>query len=561
MDLSRFSISARILGVIILLGLLTLFVSIFASQRLMKVDEVYSDLLSTDATATVEMARANRSIIAIGRQAYKLIAQDDSKRQQDALEAIGRNREAALAVYDKVGTLVPEHAQTVASLRGRLEDMLRDLDQIKTLALANKDDEAIALLNEKFDPKLDALRDDNIKLTELVRKNMDEQSEQLTEDSTFSHNLVLGVSAIGLLVFGGLAFYIARFTIVGPIGELTGAVAQVASGNLGITVPGLGRGDEIGKLAAGLETFKANAIRARELEEETKLLEKRAGEERRRATLQLADNFEASVKGVVSLVASAATELNANAQSLAAGAEQARNQTGIVSAATEQTSANVQTVAASAEEMTSSIGEITRQVGTSASIARAAAERAEGANKTIQELAAEADAIGTVVKLIAEIASQTNLLALNATIEAARAGDAGKGFAVVASEVKSLASQTAKATEDISARINGIQQATGNAVAATMEITRTIAEINQIATAIAAAVEEQDAATREIARNVQQAAVGTQEIADNITGVQQTAQNTSHSAGNVLDAAGTLSREAEILRREVDGFIQRVRAG
>ncbi len=561
MDLSRFSISARILGVIVLLGLLTLFVSIFASQRLIKVDDTYSELLSSDVSATIEMARANRAITAVGRQTYKLIAQTDANRMQAAVENVGRNRDAVLASYDGVVKAAPKLAQDIAQLRSRFEDMMRDYDQIKPLALANRNEEALAILNDRFDPKLDALRDDNIKLTDLVRKKMDESSDQLTADSIFSRNLVLSLSGMGLALFGGLAFYISRFTIAGPIGQLTGAVAEVAGGNLTVAVPGLNRGDEIGKLAAGLETFKANAIRARDLEEEAKQVEKRAEEDRRRAMMQLADNFESSVMGVVSLVASAATELNANAQSLAAGAEQARSQTGIVSAATEQTSANVQTVAASAEEMTSSIGEITRQVGSSASIARAAAERAQGTNKTIQNLAAEADAIGAVVKLIAEIASQTNLLALNATIEAARAGDAGKGFAVVASEVKSLASQTAKATEDISTRINSIQQATNNAVTATLEITRTIGEINQIATAIAAAVEEQDAATREIARNVQQAAVGTQEIANNITGVQQTSHETSQSASNVLDAAGTLSREAETLRREVDGFIQRVRVG
>jgi methyl-accepting chemotaxis protein len=409
--------------------------------------------------------------------------------------------------------------------------------------------------------KLDALRDASRQIADDIRAAMLKESDDLSEQALSTRNLVYIVTGFGLLLFGGIALYIATYTISRPVSNLTGAMTKVAGGDLTVVVPGLGRGDEIGSLAAALETFKANGIRTRELEEEAKRAEERAEQERRNAMLRMADNFEASVKGVVSLVASAATELNANAQSLAAGAEQARSQTSIVSAATEQTSANVQTVAASAEEMTSSIGEITRQVGTSAGIARAAAERAQDTNKTIQSLANEADAIGAVVQLIADIASQTNLLALNATIEAARAGDAGKGFAVVASEVKNLASQTAKATEDISARINGIQQATGSAVAATMEITRTIGEINEIATTIAAAVEEQDAATREIARNVQQAAAGTQEISNNISGVQETAQATSQSAGNVLDAARSLSREAETLRGEVDGFIQRVRAG
>ncbi len=560
MDLSRFSIATRILSVITMLSILVLFVSVFASTQLIKVDDVYSNLLDHDAKGMTELARANRAITAVGRQTYKLIAQTDQKRMQDAVEAVGKNRDAVYAAYDISAKLLPGQVAAISGLRSRLDDIMRDFEQIRPLALANRNEEALAILNERFDPKLDSLRDENIKLTEEVRKSVDEQSNGLTEGSISSRNLVYTVAGIGLLLFGGLAFYIARFTIAVPVGRLTDAMTSVAGGNLSVAVPGLGRQDEIGKLADALETFKANAIRARELEEEAKEAEKRAQAERRALMLKMADNFESSVMGVVSLVASAATELNANAQSLAAGADQARSQTSIVSAATEQTSANVQTVAASAEEMTSSIGEITRQVGSSASIARAAAERAEGTNKTIQDLAREADAIGAVVKLIAEIAGQTNLLALNATIEAARAGDAGKGFAVVASEVKSLASQTAKATEDISTRIASIQAATNNAVAATLEVTRTITEINHIATAIAAAVEEQDAATREIARNVQQAAVGTQEIANNIAGVQTTAQGAAGSAENVLSAAGSLSREAESLRREVDGFINRIRA-
>jgi methyl-accepting chemotaxis protein len=549
------------LGIIILLGALALGVGIFSTSQVVQIDAEYSSLIRQEGSAALTIGQTSRDLTGTGRQIYKMLAQTDDAYIKDAAQRVEKNFTALRENLRQTREAAPQFTQKVVKFEADLNEMEKVYRVFAPLAAANKNDEALALINSSLDPKIDALRDAGIALSNEIRDTMSRQSDRATSNADASRTLVLSVTVIGLVIFGGLAFYIATFTIARPIGDLTGAVAEVVRGNLTIIVPGLGRGDEIGKLAAGLETFKTNAIRTRELEEEAKQAEKRAEEERRRAMLQMADNFESSVMGVVSLVASAATELNANAQSLAAGAEQARSQTSIVSAATEQTSANVQTVAASAEEMTSSISEITRQVGTSANIARAATERAQGTNKTIQELATEADAIGAVVKLIAEIASQTNLLALNATIEAARAGDAGKGFAVVASEVKSLASQTAKATEDISTRINSIQQATNNAVSATLEITRTIAEINEISTTIAAAVEEQDAATREIARNVQQAAVGTQEISSNISGVQQTAQETSQSAGNVLDAAGTLSREAETLRSEVNKFIQRVRAG
>jgi methyl-accepting chemotaxis protein len=561
MQLSKFKIAPRILSIIIIMAALSVGIGIFSSIRLMGADDDYTGLINEEASAALELARGNREITGLGRQIYRMLAQNDVdaiKAAQDrAAQNINNQREA----FRRTREIAPQFASQLAKLEADFEEIVSTYRDVASLATANKDSEALAILNGGFDAKLDALRDNIRLVADTIRTSMFDESDRLSEISLNTRNLVFIVTGLGLLLCGGVAFYIATYTISRPISTLTGAMTQVAGGDLTIAVPGLGRGDEIGQLAAALETFKANGIRARALEEEAKLAEKRAEEERRKIMLQMADNFEASVKGVVSLVASAATELNANAQSLAAGAEQARSQTSIVSAATEQTSANVQTVAASAEEMTSSIGEITRQVGTSATIARAAAERAQDTNKTIQSLANEADAIGAVVQLIADIASQTNLLALNATIEAARAGDAGKGFAVVASEVKNLASQTARATEDISARINGIQQATGSAVAATMEITRTIGEINEIATTIAAAVEEQDAATREIARNVQQAAVGTQEISNNISGVQQTAQETSQSASNVLDAARSLSREAETLRGEVDGFIQRVRAG
>jgi len=273
-----------------------------------------------------------------------------------------------------------------------------------------------------------------------------------------------------------------------------------------------------------------------------------------------ANAFEASVQGMVDIVASAATELQSTAQGMEGTANSTSQQAGTVASAAEEASANVQTVAAASEELSSSISEISRQVQSSTDIAKNAVTESEKANENVQGLAEAANRIGEVIKMINDIASQTNLLALNATIEAARAGEAGKGFAVVASEVKNLANQTAKATEEIGAQISSIQDETGRAVTGIESIGNTIGQINEIATTIAAAVEEQGAATQEIARNVEQASSGTLEVTSHITDVSQAAQETGASAKEVLAAASELSSQAEQLSSEVTKFLEDIRA-
>ena len=280
-----------------------------------------------------------------------------------------------------------------------------------------------------------------------------------------------------------------------------------------------------------------------------------------RATLnQTADTFEGKVGSLVSMLSSGATELQATAQAMSATATQTNQQAATVAAAAEEASAGVQTVAAAAEELTASIHEISRQMAQSAMVTGKAVEDTRRTDMIVRALADGAQKIGDVVQLISGIAAQTNLLALNATIEAARAGDAGKGFAVVATEVKSLARQTAKATEEIGAQVKDIQDATSEAVQAIKAIGTTIEEVNVIASNIAAAVEEQGAATAEIARNVQQTAASTQEVTATIAGVSQAADDTGAAAGQVLGAASGLSQQAEQLTNEVQDFIAGVRA-
>ncbi len=347
--------------------------------------------------------------------------------------------------------------------------------------------------------------------------------------------------------------------VSGPIRLLTDAMARLAGSDWTSQVPGITRQDELGAMARAVNVFKTNGIEATRLAAEQEA-ERTAKTERTARIDTLTQRFEATAASLVGQVSSAATELQATAQAMTGTAGQATQQATNVAAAAGEASANVQTVAAAAEELAASIAEISRQVAQSAAVAAKALDDANRTDGVVRALADSAQKIGEVVGLINNIAGQTNLLALNATIEAARAGDAGKGFAVVASEVKSLANQTAKATDDISRQITQIQSATKEAVNSIQGIGQTIAEISQIAAAIAAAVEEQGAATQEIARNVQQAAAGTRDVSSNIVGVSQGANDTGVSATQVLGAAEELSRQAEQLRSEVGHYIAGVKA-
>ncbi|UPY38496.1 methyl-accepting chemotaxis protein [Sediminicoccus sp. KRV36] len=371
---------------------------------------------------------------------------------------------------------------------------------------------------------------------------------------------LLGMSGAALIAVIIISLLIAR-GIARPINSMTAAMSGLAAGRLETEIPARDRKDEIGAMSAAVQVFKDNALAVRRLEQETATLAAATETEKKAAMDRMAHDFEATIGGIVENVASASSEMEASAQSLTRIAERTSGQAGIVLTATEEASANVQTVAAASEELASTVNEIARQVSASSDIARRAVEQAESTNGRVQGLSAAAQEIGEVVRLINDIAARTNLLALNATIEAARAGDAGKGFAVVAGEVKQLAAQTAKATQEISGKVQEMQTATTASVGAIQAIGETIGEMSQIALGIASAVEQQGAATREIARSVQNAASGTREVASNIADVSQASGETGSAAGQMLSAAGGLSRQADQLRREVQGFVAKIRVG
>jgi methyl-accepting chemotaxis protein len=403
-----------------------------------------------------------------------------------------------------------------------------------------------------------------IDLLKTVEDRIAADLSTLTNDiyaeSTHSLIMLRSVIVAAFVLCIGFVTVISR-SISRPLTRLVAAMKELASGNFEIALPGLGRSDEIGEVAGAVEMFKAKAVEKAVREAEQKQAQAEAAALQRKADMhRLADQFQAAVGEIVGTVASASTELEAAATTLTHTADNTQRLSTAVAAASEEASTNVQSVASASEELTSSVNEIARQVQESSRIAGQAVTQAKATDARINQLSTASTRIGDAVKIITAIAEQTNLLALNATIEAARAGDAGKGFAVVASEVKALASQTAKATDDIGAQINAIQTATQESVAAIKEIGTTINRISEIAAAIAAAVEEQGAATQEISRNVQQAALGTTQVASNIVDVNKGAGETGSASSQVLSSAQALSAEGNKLKVDVDKFLRTVRA-
>jgi methyl-accepting chemotaxis protein len=389
----------------------------------------------------------------------------------------------------------------------------------------------------------------------LAGQRMAETANRTTEAARISVGfgffvvvILLGAGAFGILSIGR------------PIHTIAGVLLQLANGQREVAIPYTERGDEVGDAARAARTFRDNLVRLEKLEAEQKQAAVHAAAERKEMVRKLADDFERAVGNIVGAVSASATNLETAASTLTKNAEATQQLSAVVATASEQASVNVQSVASATGEMGSSIDEIRRQVEISTMIAGEAVKQAEKTDGRINELSQAASRIGDVVKHITTIAAQTNLLALNATIEAARAGEAGKGFAVVASEVKMLATQTAKATEEIKQQIAGMQDATRESVAAIKEIGETIARISEIASTITVAVEAQGATTQEIAKNVAQAAQGAVQVATNIADVNHGADETGTASAQVLRAAQSLSGESRKLEAEVTNFLNTVRA-
>ncbi|MDE1935298.1 methyl-accepting chemotaxis protein [Bradyrhizobium sp.] len=379
------------------------------------------------------------------------------------------------------------------------------------------------------------------------------------EAASSSSQRTLIVGTLAILAAAALVAFLLGRGMSRPLTAITAVMNRLSSGDTDVTIPGGDRKDELGTMAGAVDVFRRNMIESRLLREEQEAAKRQSEQEKSALQRRMADRFEADVKSVVGAVARATEDMQRVAAEITASVNGTSAQAAAAAAASEEASSSINTVAAATEELASSVAEISRQVTHSSGVADAAVDKAAKTNQMVSELAAAGEKIGDVIRLISAIAGQTNLLALNATIEAARAGEAGKGFAVVASEVKELASQTAKATDEIAGQVAAIQASTGECVTAIGGISSTIREISSIATTIASAVEEQGAATREIAHSVQQVAAGTSEVAVNVAGASQAANQSRALADTVLSASSELSQHASALFKSVDTFLAGLR--
>ena len=561
MSFTNLRISVKILSVLVLLGVISFGIAVFLTSRISQVDEDYGTLISGNGTGQVAIARANRALTLLGQLTYRLIAETSEAEMKVVNDQFEPARDRFNTLMQDAATAMPQRAAELKALQAEYDRVYRAAREVAALALQNKNDEAVNLARKDFGPSMDALQKGMAaKVDEVVAETKGAAAELRSSVATMRLQslIVSAVAVLSALLIGFLG--VGKF-VVRPLAGLTNIMDRLANDDFSVAVQGLDRKDEVGVMARSVEVLKQKAMRAIELEREQEILKVKAEEDKRHLMHGLADAFENKVKGVVQSVSAAATQMQSNAHSMTSVSDEASRQGIDASSAAGQATSNVQTVAAASEELSSSIIEISRQVTQASTITGQAVEQAEKTGDVVQGLSGAVQKIGDVVGLISDIASQTNLLALNATIEAARAGEAGKGFAVVANEVKSLATQTARATSEITTQINTVQSATREAVQALGEISSTIVQMNEISTTIASAVEEQGAATQEIARNAEQAATGTEQVTNSVNVIARTSREANDIASQVLDASAELARQSAYLSKEVDNFIAENRAG
>ena len=554
-------IQGKLYSIVALLGVIAIGVALLGI-RLMQGYNEQVDAFQLASQRAYDGEHLNRLITAVVMDSRGIYAAKDLEKAKPFAEGILKN-------LKEIDTLLNEWSARVPDDRKAAFDAVvakaKEFQTFRTETARLGTEVSPAAANEQGNNDANRsnrkqLQADVDKLVELDRLDLDAVRASIEEYYVAGRQTLIIFAVIGILAGIGIASWIGTAKIAGPLRRVNGALTSLTEGKMDVAIPEKVGRDEIGLLWSTVGTFRDTLVETERLKAAQADAEAQRQADQKALLDRLAREFESEVGEVLATVTQTAQSTLKAAEVMVADAEETSGRSIAVASASEQTSANVQAVAGASEELSSSIAEIGRQIGEASTLIGAAVEQARLTDHDVRSLADSASKVGTIVAMIQAIAEQTNLLALNATIEAARAGEAGRGFAVVASEVKALASQTAKATQDIEAQMGTIQGATQQSVEKIADISRRIADLDHITSSISGAATQQNAATGEIARNISEAAVGAAEVAQTIVGVRTTAEKSGAASRDLLDRMSHLAKQSAVLEQKVSAFVGTIRA-
>lgn len=558
---SKMKIQGKLYSIVALLGVIAIGVALFGI-RLMQGYNEQVDAFQMASQRAYDGEHLNRLITAVVMDARGIYAAKDTEVAKPFAEGIAKNLKAIDTLLGEWSARVPDDRKDEF---GNVVAKAKDFQTFRTETARLGTEVSIAAANEQGNNDANRsnrkqLQADVDKLIDLDKQDLEVVRASIEDYYVAGRRTLIIFAVIGILAGIGIASWIGTAKIAGPINRVNGALADLTHGKMDVSIPAkIGR-DEIGLLWSTVGTFRDTLVETERLKAAQADADAQRRAEQKAMLDRLAREFETEVGQVLATVTQTAQSTLRAAEVMVTDAEETSGRSMAVASASEQTSANVQAVAGASEELSSSIAEIGRQIGEASTLIGAAVEQARLTDNDVRSLADSASKVGTIVAMIQAIAEQTNLLALNATIEAARAGEAGRGFAVVASEVKALASQTAKATQDIEAQMGTIQGATQQSVEKIADISRRIAELDHITSSIAGAASQQSSATGEISRNISEAAVGAAEVASTIVGVRTTAEKSGAASRDLLDRMSHLAQQSATLEQKVSAFVGTIRA-